>query len=331
MNIFQRYLAEEFAEDYEEGRLSRREALKLITSVTGSLIAANSILAGCVPPSESTETSTTSPTDAPTAEPTESGEASPTAESVSREAASPATAYGTVMPDDPAVIASEVQIPATDTNLIGYLARPSNKNASPVILVCHENRGLTPHIQDVARRFAKAGYVGLAVDLLSRQGGTAAVGSSNVPGALGNIAPDQFVEDFKSGWRYLQEQPFAEAEKVGMVGFCFGGGVTWRVATQMPELLAAVPFYGPAPDVEDVPNIRAAILAIYGELDSRINSGIPTIEQAMLENNKIYEKIIYPNADHAFNNDTGPRYNPEAAKDAWARTLAWFEKYVRSG
>ena len=331
MNLFQRYLAEEFAEDYQEGRLSRREALKLITSVTGSLVAANSILAACVP-SESTEPTAAPPTDSPTIQPTEAAEVSPTAEAAptDTEPISPQAAYETVMPDDPDVIASEVQIPAGDTNLIGYLARPSSETPSPVILVCHENRGLTPHIQDVTRRFAKAGYVGLAVDLLSRQGGTATVGSENVPGALGNITPDQFVEDFKSGWRYLQGQPFAEAEKVGMTGFCFGGGVTWRVATQMPELLAAVPFYGPAPDTEDVPNIRAAILAIYGELDSRINSGIPTIEQAMLENNKTYEKFIYPNADHAFNNDTGPRYNPEAAKDAWMRTLAWFEKYVRT-
>jgi len=328
MNIFQRYLAEEFAEDYEEGRLSRREALKLITSVTGSLIAANSILAACAP-RESTETSVASPTDSLATGPTAAGGPSPTAESVSTEAAAPSAAYGTVMPDDPAVIASEVQIPAADANIIGYLARPSGEAPAPVILVCHENRGLTPHIQDVTRRLAKAGYVGLAVDLLSRQGGTATVGSNNVPGALGNIEPDQFVEDFKSGWRYLQGQPFAEADKVGMTGFCFGGGVTWRVATQMPELLAAVPFYGPAPDIQDVPNIRAAVLAMYGELDSRINSGIPTIEKAMQENKKIYEKVIYPNADHAFHNDTGPRYNPEAARDAWARTLAWFEKYVR--
>jgi carboxymethylenebutenolidase len=151
-----------------------------------------------------------------------------------------------------------------------------------------------------------------------------------VPGALGNISPDQFVEDFKSGWLYLQDQDFADASKVGMTGFCFGGGVTWRVATQMPELLAAVPFYGPHPPLEDVPNIRAAILAIYGELDSRIDAGIPEIEQAMMANNKIYEKIIYPNADHAFHNDTGSRYNPDAAKDAWQHTLAWFDKYVRN-
>jgi carboxymethylenebutenolidase len=327
MNIFQRYLAEEFAEDYQEGRLSRREALKLIASVTGSLIAANSILASCAPPPEATETLAIPPTEPPATQPPTSD--TPTAESAATEAPAPA-AYGTVMPDDPAVIASEVQIPAADMNIIGYLARPSNENDSPVILVCHENRGLTPHIQDVTRRFAKAGYVGLAVDLLSRQGGSAAVGQENVPGALGNIPPDQFVEDFKSGWRYLQDQSFAEADRVGMTGFCFGGGVTWRVATQMPELLAAVPFYGPHPPVEDVPNIRAAVLAIYGEMDSRINSGIPTIEQAMRENNKIYEKMIYQNADHAFHNDTGSRYNPEAARDAWERTLAWFEQYVRN-
>lgn len=324
MNLFQRYLAEEFAEDYEEGRLSRRDALKLIASVTGSLIAANSILAACAPSPEETATSGTSLTDMPPA-------ASPTAASAVTEPPAPAPAYGTVMPDDPAVIASEIQFPAADgTSLMGYLAQPSSGAAAPVILVCHENRGLTAHIQDVTRRFAKAGYIGLAVDLLSRQGGSASVGEGNVPGALGNIAPDQFVEDFKSGWRYLQNLSFAEANKVGMTGFCFGGGVTWLVATQMPELLAAVPYYGPHPPVEDVPNINAAVLGIYGELDGRINGGIPAIEEAMAANNKIYEKMIYPNADHAFNNDTGPRFNPEAAKDAWERTLAWFERYVRN-
>ena len=329
MNLFQRYLAEEFAEDYQEGRISRRDALKLIASVTGSLVVANSILAACAEPPESTQTSVPAATNPPTSSPSATGEPSPTAEAAATEATAPA-AYGTVMPDDPAVIASEVQIPASDTNIMGYLARPSNGEIAPVILVCHENRGLTPHIQDVTRRFAKAGYVSLAMDLLSRQGGSAAVGQENVPGALGNIPPDQFVENFRSGWQYLQVQAFADAARVGMTGFCFGGGVTWRVATQMPELLAAVPFYGPHPPLEDVPNIQAAVLAIYGELDNRINSGIPAIEQAMLENNKIYEKIIYQGADHAFHNDTGSRYHPEAARDAWEQTLAWFEQYVRN-
>ena len=332
MNLFQRYLAEEFAEDYEEGRLSRREALKLIASVTGSLIVANSILASCAPPETVVTTTPTDippATDPPTAGPTASD--APTADSAPTDSPAPASsAYGTVMPDDPAVIAGLIEIPAADANIMGYLARPSSETVSPVILVCHENRGLTPHIQDVTRRFAKAGYVGLAVDLLSRQGGTETVGSLNVPGALGNIDQSQFVEDFKSGWQYLQGQAFADAPRAGMTGFCFGGGVTWQVAVHMPELLAAVPFYGPHPDISDVPAIQAAVMAVYGELDSRINGGIPAIEEAMAANNKIYEKVIYPNADHAFHNDSGTRYNPEAATDAWKRTLAWFETYVRN-
>ena len=332
MNLFQRYLAEEFAEDYTEGRLSRREALKLIVSITGSLIAANSILASCAPLPEAIVTSSPtdlpSVTDLPTKGPIASN--SPTAASAPSESIPSAPAYGTVMPDDPAIIAGEIQIPAPDANLIGYLARPADGVTAPVILICHENRGLTPHIQNMARRYAKAGYIGLAVDLLSRQGGTAAVGSNGVPGALGNIQPSQFVDDFKSGWHYLQSQPYADAARVGMTGFCFGGGVTWQVAVHMPELLAAVPYYGPHPAASDVPNIHAAILGIYGGLDSRIDSGIPAIEDAMRANHKIYEKMIYENADHAFNNDTGARYNPEAAKDAWERALAWFEKYVRN-
>ncbi|HMD81899.1 MAG TPA: dienelactone hydrolase family protein, partial [Anaerolineales bacterium] len=185
MNLFQRYLAEEFAEDYEEGRLSRRDALKMIASVTGSLIAANSILAACTAPPEETSAPPTD-VDVPASPPT----IQPAATSGS---SSPAPVYGTVMPDDPAIIASEIQFPAADgTSLIGYLSQPSSGELAPVILVCHENRGLTPHIQDVTRRFSKAGYVGFAVDLLSRQGGSTAVGEGNVPGALGNIPPDQF-------------------------------------------------------------------------------------------------------------------------------------------
>lgn len=328
MNHFQRYLADEFAEDYQEGRLSRRDALKLIASVTGSLVVANSILSACMPTSEVTEAAQTEgPTATENSAATEAPSAQPTA---SESTTSPPVESGTVMPDDPAVIASEVEIPAPDATLLGYMAHPSSEGASPVILVCHENRGLTPHIQDVTRRLAKAGYVGLAVDLLSRQGGSATVGEGNVPGVLGNIPPEQFVADFVAGWQYLKGQPFAQADRVGMTGFCFGGGVTWQVATHMPELLAAVPFYGPHPPLEDVPNIQAAVLAIYGELDGRINGGIPAIEEAMTANNKIYQKLIYPNADHAFHNDTGSRYNAEAAKDAWAQTLAWFEQYVRT-
>jgi carboxymethylenebutenolidase len=227
------------------------------------------------------------------------------------------------------VEAREVQFAGKDgANLLGYLALPKGGDKLPVVLVCHENRGLTDYIRDVTRRLTKAGFAALAVDLLSRQGGTAKLGADAVPGALGNINPDQFVSDFQSGWAYLKTLPAVQAERVGMVGFCFGGGVTWQVAVKMPELRAAVPFYGPQPPVTDVPTIRAAVLAIYGEKDTRIDQGIPAIEEAMKKNGKTFEKMIYPNADHAFHNDTGTRYNPEAAADAWARTLAWLKRYL---
>jgi carboxymethylenebutenolidase len=318
MNYFQRYLVDEFAEDYQERRLTRRDALKLISSVTGSLMFAESLLAACTPVAEGTAISLT------TLEPAgmqpqarQAADASPTEPS-----------RVNVNPDDPAISAGAVQFPGEGAMLLGYLARPNQDGSAPVILVCHENRGLNPHIEDVTRRLAKAGYVALAVDLLSRQGGSPQVGESNVPGVLGNIDPAQFVSDFKSGWAYLQDQPFADAKRMGMVGFCFGGGVTWLMAVEMPELKAAVPFYGPPPPEEDLPRIQAAVLAIYGGLDQRITGTADRIEAAMRANNKVFEKVIYPNADHAFHNDTGSRYNPEAAKDAWARTLNWFGKYV---
>ena len=346
MNHFQKYLAEEFAEDYQEGRLSRRQALKMIASVTGSLVLAESFLAACapapaatpaptdtaVPPSSTpapsaaptnspplAATATTAPTDAP-ASPTISQAHTPTS------AAPPA---GTVLPDDPAIQAQAVEFPGEGATLLGYLAVPAaGEGPFPVVLVCHENRGLTAHIQDVTRRLAKAGYVALAVDLLSRQGGSALVGEGGGPGALTSLTPEQYGQDFRSGWEHAATLPRAAPERLGMTGFCFGGGVTWQVATMMPELRAAVPYYGPHPLLEAVPNIEAAVLGIYGELDGRINGGIPAIEAAMQANGKTFQKIIYPGADHAFNNDTGSRYNASAATDAWAQTLAWFAQYL---
>ena len=136
------------------------------------------------------------------------------------------------------------------------------------------------------------------------------------------------MQDFEDGLRHLQAQPNVRRDRIGMTGFCFGGGATWRCATQIPELGAAVPFYGPNPPLEDVPKIQAAVLAIYAEDDARIMSGVPAIEDAMTTHRKTFEKIVYPNAQHAFFNDTGPRFNPEAAADAWEKMLAWFGKYL---
>lgn len=342
MSDLKQYLIDECVEDYQMGHMTRREALKRLVGLTGSLALANAILAACAPPAAA-PTATASPLTAvpPTAVPptiaqataTTPTEAPPAAESPT-EAAPTATPEASgnvnVSPDDPAVQAGAVEFPGEGIMLKGYQARPNNNEAVPIVLVCHENRGLTEHIRDVTRRLAKAGYAALAVDLLSRQGGTDALDPGQIPGILGNTPPEQFVQDFRSGLRYMQSQPNVRPDRVGMIGFCFGGGITWRCATQIVELRAAVPFYGPNPPLEDVPNIQAAVLAIYGELDQRINQGIPAIEEAMRQNNKTFEKIIYPNANHAFHNDTGANYNPEAARDAWAKTLAWLERYLKA-
>ena len=316
MNHFQKYLIEEFAEDYQEGYLSRREALKLITSVSGSLLFATSILAACTPPDTGPAGVVTQPAAATTGA---GGQA----------AASGEPPQGTASADSPAVEAGDIQFEGEQAVLLGYQARPAGEGVYPAVLVCHENRGLTEHIKDVARRLASAGYAALAVVLLSRNGGTAALSPDEVPGILGNTPPEQFTQAFQSGWDFFKTQPFVDPERVGMVGFCFGGGVTWMVAANMPEVRAAVPFYGPHPPVELVANIQAAVLAIYAGRDQRINQGIPAIEAAMQENNKVYEKVIYPDVDHAFHNDTGSRYNAEAARDAWNRTLDWFDRYLR--
>lgn len=331
MNHFQRYLAEEFAEEYTEGRMSRRQALKLIASVTGSLALATSFLAGCAPAPTATATAAThTPAPANTAQAaatTVPPAAEPTAAATNATEATAAPAATT--PADQAIQAGPVEFPGEDgANLMGHIAWPFGDGPFPVVLVCHENRGLTDHIRDVTERAARAGYVGLAVDLLSRQGGSAAVGEANVPGALGQSPPEQFVADFRSGWEFLKTQAFADTERVGMVGFCFGGGVTWQVAAHVPELKAAVPFYGPPPASADVPNIQAAVLAIYGGLDTRITSTLPTIAAAMESNGKTFEPVVYEGADHAFHNDTSSRYNAEAAQDAWARTLGWFGEYL---
>ena len=327
------YLIEEFLEDYQHGQMTRRDALKRIAGIVGSLVLAESLLAACAPaaaPTAPALTATTAPTQPPaTPVPPTAPPAPPTSAPTATTASSGATGI-TVRPDDPALEAGPVQFPGQGATILGYLARPKGNGPFPAVLVCHENRGLLEHIKDVARRAAKAGYVGLAVDLLSRQGGIDKISDAAlVPGLLANAPAQQLVQDFRDGVTYLQRQSFVAKDRIGMVGFCFGGGITWRCATQIPELKAAAPFYGPNPPLEDVPKINAAVLAIYGELDTRITSGAAAIEEAMKKNNKTFEKIIYPKANHAFHNDTGANYSPEAAKDAWAKTLAWFDKYLK--
>jgi carboxymethylenebutenolidase len=194
----------------------------------------------------------------------------------------PAQSPLSVPEGDPGVKAQDVKFDSQGETITGYLAEPAEAGTYPAVLVCHENRGLTDHIRDVARRFAKAGYVALALDLLSREGGTATYDRDEIPSLLSNVDPSRHVNDFIAGYGYLQSLSTVAPERIGMTGYCFGGGVTWRVATALPTLKAAVPFYGPAPELSEVPNIGSAVLGVYAESDERINASLPALEQALV-------------------------------------------------
>ena len=300
MDDLKRYLVEEAVEDYAQGRISRRQAMAIVGGLVGSVVGAQ-LLAAC-----------------------KRGErGAPPASSDTRPAAQPIVAA-----DDPDIVAGAAQFPGEGATLTGYLTRPRKEGTYPIVLVCHENRGLTAHIEDVTRRVAKAGYVGMAVDLLAREGGTAKHAENEIPALLGNVPPERHVQDFAAGLAHARAQPGVRVDRVGMTGFCFGGGVTWRVAAALADLRAAVPFYGMPIEPDKVGTIQAAVLAIYAEQDDRINQAIPAIEKAMQEHGKTFRKIVYPGTQHAFHNDTRERYVATAAKAAWSETLAWFARYL---
>ncbi len=248
-------------------------------------------------------------------------------------ALTPGAARGplTVAATDPAIEATDVSFDS-DTKVMGYLVKPKGATGPfPGVIVIHENRGLTDHIKDVARRLAKAGYIALAPDLLSRQGGSSKVTFDQAAGILGQAKPEDLVKDLKAAVDFLGKQSDLKAGKLGVVGFCFGGGYTLRLAAANPKIVAAVPYYGPVPTpVTIMATTNAAILGQYGALDQRVNVGIPDLEKVMKDNNKTYEKRILDGANHAFNNDTGASYNEAAAVAAWKDTLGWFDKYLKS-
>ena len=222
-----------------------------------------------------------------------------------------------------------MEFEADGTTLLGYLSRPALPGPHPAVLVVHENRGLLPHFEDVTRRLAREGYVALAVDMLSRAGGTNSFADTNAMlGALRGIPTDQIVADGNSGVRFLQEQPYVKRDRVGALGFCFGGGIVWLMAVGNPELRAAVPFYGSAPPLEGVPGLQVPVLGIYAGDDARINAGVPGLEETLEFEGKEFKFSTYPGAGHAFFNDTGSRYHPEAAAGAWLETLDWFEDHL---
>lgn len=214
---------------------------------------------------------------------------------------------------------------AGQNQVLNYLAKPHNPGRYMGVLVIHENKGLVPYIEDVSRRLARDGFVAMAPDLLSRRGGTGSFSSpEDVTAALATIDRDELVEDLMASVSLLQSNESVDPEKIGVIGFCFGGGMAWRLITRDSRISRAVPFYGPNPPIEDVHAIAAQVLAIYGGLDDRINAGIPEIEKAMNDSGKIFEKIVYQGAQHAFHNDANPdRYHPEAAEQAWEKAVSW--------
>ncbi|PXX67587.1 carboxymethylenebutenolidase [Pseudomonas sp. LAMO17WK12:I10] len=230
---------------------------------------------------------------------------------------------------DPAIVAEYITYPSPKGHeqVRGYLVRPAKAEGKlPAVVVAHENRGLNPYIEDVARRLAKAGFLALAPDGLTSLGGYPGNDDKGRELQL-KINPEKLMNDFFAAVEWLLEHD-ASTGKVGITGFCYGGGVANAAAVAYPELAAAVPFYGRQPDSAEVERIQAPLLLHYAELDTRINEGWPAYEQALKATGKTYEAYIYPGVNHGFHNDSTPRYDEAAATLAWDRTLAWFHKYL---
>ncbi len=302
MTPLQRYIAEEIATDHVDGLLSRREALRRLALLGVGTAAATALIAACGENKQPT-------TDAP------------------------------VTSNEPATVSapppgSENTVPTTPITWAGprgelqaaWAAAPEARGG---VLVIHENKGLNDYVRSVAGRFAGIGYSALAIDLLSAQGGTGTFADpAEATAALGKLPPEEAVADLKSGIDELQRR--VPDKKVAAVGFCMGGGMVWRLlASGEPRLAAAVPFYGPTPDNPDFAGSKdVAVLGIYAAQDQRVNATEPVARAALEKAGLVFELVTEPDANHAFFNDTGDRYNPTAADDAWRRVQDWFTKYV---
>lgn len=222
----------------------------------------------------------------------------------------------------------EYSSPKGGGKIKGQLSRKAgNSKKLPGIIVVHENRGLNPHIADVGRRAGLAGFISLAPDALTPLGGYP--GNDDDGRALQSKRDrNEMLEDFIAAYEFLKNHPECNG-KVGVVGFCFGGWISNMMAVRIPDLLASVPFYGGQPAAEDVPKIKAALLLQYAGLDTRVNAGWPAYEEELKKNNKDYQAYIYPDTNHGFHNDTTPRYDEEAAKLAWKRTIDFFKEKLK--
>ena len=230
---------------------------------------------------------------------------------------------------DPDILAEYVTYPSPQGNgtVRAYLVKPAKATGPvPGVVVVHENRGLNPYIEDVARRLAKAGYMALAPDGLTSKGGYP--GNDEQGKTLqSQVDPEKLMNDFFAAIEWLPTVA-GSTGKIGIIGFCYGGGVCNAAAVAYPELAAAVPFYGMQPRAEDVPRIKAPLLLHYAGLDTRVNAGWPAYETALKAHGKTYEAHIYPDVNHGFHNDSTPRYDKDAAELAWSRSLDWFQRHL---
>jgi carboxymethylenebutenolidase len=296
-----RYIAEEIATDHVDGLLTRREAMRRLALLGLGTAAATALIAAC------SERREQGPTAVPGTTTTASGAAQP-----------------------PGMAGALPTQPITWRGPQGELQAAWAQAAIPkgAVLVIHENKGLTDWVRSVAGRLAGADYSALAVDLLSEEGGTGSFQDpAQASAALAKVPPDRFTRDLNSSVGQLQLR--APGQKVGVVGFCFGGGLVWQLLNSGGlRLSAAVPFYGPFPDDPDFAGSKAAVLAIYAALDSRVTQSQSAAKAALDRAGLVNDIVVEPDADHGFFNDTGPRYNAAAAADAWQRLLDWFGRYL---
>ena len=298
MTEIQQYLAEEVAEDHADGIIDRREALRRLALLGVAGTSATALLSAFAASAAAAKA-----TEAPAVLMRGRDESETSWAPVARESITFAGPRGPL--------------------LAAWAAADRPRGG---VLVIHENRGLNEHIRTIAGRLAASGYSALALDLLSEEGGTGSFpGEAEVAAALARIPPERFVADMKAGVTELDRR--VRRKRLAAVGFCFGGSMVWRLLTSNePRLSAAAPFYGPFPEGGDFAGSRAAVLGVYGGLDSRVNATRPAAKAALDAAKLKYELITFSEADHAFFNDTGARFNPHAATEVWRRTLNWFDR-----
>ncbi|HEV2931277.1 MAG TPA: dienelactone hydrolase family protein [Propionibacteriaceae bacterium] len=304
MTQFNAYLTEEVVEDYSDGIITRREALRRLGMLGVAVTVAVPLLAAC---DTANQEGAAGPT---TAGPTTAGPAGSS-------------------PAGPSPLPTEAITFGAPEGRELQGAWSAADGPRGAVLVIHENRGLTDHIRSVAGRLAASGYSALAVDLLSEEGGTASFEDDAAVTAALNAVPDsRFVADMKAAISELERR--TPEAKIGAVGFCFGGGMVWTLlASGEPKLAAAAPFYGPLPEGADFAGSRnAAVLGVYGEQDERVNATRDAARVALERAGLTHEIVTFPNAGHAFFNDTGQRYNATAATDAYTKLIDWFGSHL---